>query len=42
MTYKEITSELKKGIFRPIYFLMGDEPYFIDQIAHFQVVVCHR
>ncbi len=35
MTYKEITTELRQGIFRPIYFLMGDEPYFIDQIAHY-------
>ena len=35
MTYKEITGELRKGVFRPIYFLMGDEPYFIDHIARY-------
>lgn len=35
MTYKEITGELRNGTFRPIYFLMGDEPYFIDHIAHY-------
>ena len=28
-------SELKKGIYRPVYFLMGDEPYFIDRISDY-------
>lgn len=31
----KILSELKKGIFRPIYFLMGEEPYYIDQISDY-------
>lgn len=35
MSYDEITKELKKGIYRPIYFLMGDEPYFIDLICDY-------
>lgn len=35
MKYQEIINELKGGRFRPIYFLMGDEAYFIDQITHF-------
>ncbi len=35
MTYKEITKELLAGKYRPIYFLMGDEPYFIDHIAKY-------
>lgn len=35
MTFKEIMTELKKGVYRPIYFLMGDEPYFIDKITEF-------
>jgi DNA polymerase-3 subunit delta len=35
MTFKEIMTELKKGVYRPIYFLMGDEPYFIDKITDF-------
>lgn len=27
-----ILDEMKKGIFHPLYFLQGEEPYFIDQI----------
>lgn len=34
MTYHDIVKEIKGGTFRPIYFLMGDEPYFIDSITH--------
>lgn len=33
MTYPEIIKELKSGKYRPIYFLMGEEAYFIDQVA---------
>jgi DNA polymerase-3 subunit delta len=33
--YKDILSDLKKKIYKPVYFLMGDEPYFIDKIADF-------
>lgn len=32
---KEIVEEIRKGQARPIYFLMGDEPYYIDRIADF-------
>ncbi len=32
MTYQEILKEISAGKFRPVYFLMGDEPYFIDKI----------
>ena len=35
MTFEQIMNELESGIFRPIYFLMGDEPYFIDKITDF-------
>ncbi|MEG2163363.1 MAG: DNA polymerase III subunit delta [Bacteroidales bacterium] len=31
--YAQIISDIKKGIFKPIYFLMGDEPYYIDLIT---------
>lgn len=31
----KILAELKKGIFRPLYFLMGEEPYYIDQISNY-------
>ncbi len=35
MTFDDILSNLKKKIYHPIYFLMGDESYFIDQIADY-------
>jgi len=33
--YNQIMSDLKKKAYRPVYFLMGDEPYFIDMIADY-------
>ena len=33
MTYQEILSDIHKKKFAPIYFLMGEEPYFIDLIS---------
>lgn len=33
MEFNEIMSELKRKVYRPVYFLMGDEPYFIDMIS---------
>ncbi len=33
MTFEEILKELKEKKYRPIYFLMGEEPYFIDRIT---------
>ena len=35
MTYEEIISNLKKKIYHPIYFLMGEETYFIDKISDY-------
>lgn len=35
MTFEQIISDLKKKIYAPVYFLSGDEPYFIDHIASF-------
>ncbi|CEN45742.1 conserved hypothetical protein [Capnocytophaga canis] len=32
---KSIIANIKKGQIAPIYFLMGDEPYFIDEIANY-------
>jgi DNA polymerase-3 subunit delta len=34
-TFEEIISDLKKRIYRPVYFLAGDEPYYIDLITDF-------
>ncbi len=35
VTYEEIISDLKKRIFKPLYFLAGEEPYYIDLISDF-------
>ena len=33
--YAEIISDLKKKIYKPVYFLTGDESYYIDKIADY-------
>lgn len=35
MTYEEIIGNLQKKIYHPIYFLMGEEAYFIDKISDY-------
>ncbi len=35
MEYKDIIGDLKKKKYSPIYFLMGEEPYFIDLISDY-------
>ena len=34
-TYEEIMSDLKKRIFKPVYFLAGEEPYYTDMITNY-------
>lgn len=34
-TFDEIISDLRKRIFKPVYFLAGDEPYYIDLITDY-------
>jgi len=34
-TPQTILDELKKGVFRPLYFLQGEEPFFIDEIVNY-------
>ena len=34
VTYDSLMSELKTRHFHPIYYLMGDEPYYIDLISN--------
>ncbi len=34
-TYRQILAELKKGIYKPVYYLMGDEPFFIDSLSDY-------
>ena len=33
MNYAQIVKDIRSGNFKPIYFLMGEEPYFIDRIT---------
>jgi DNA polymerase-3 subunit delta len=35
VTYEEIISDLKKRIFKPVYFLAGEEPFYIDKITEY-------
>jgi DNA polymerase-3 subunit delta len=35
VTYEEIISNLKMRIFKPVYFLAGEEPYYIDLIINY-------
>ncbi|MDK2977898.1 MAG: polymerase subunit delta [Bacteroidales bacterium] len=35
MKYEQIIADLKNKIYKPIYFLFGDEPYFIDLITKY-------
>lgn len=35
MTFEEILGNLQKKIYHPIYFLMGEETYFIDKISDY-------
>lgn len=34
-TFEQIMSDLEKRQFKPVYFLMGEEPYFIDAITDY-------
>jgi len=35
VTYEEIISDLKNRIYKPVYFLAGEEPYYIDLITNY-------
>ena len=37
ITYVDILAELRAKQYRPIYYLMGDEPYYIDLISNFLI-----
>ena len=34
-TYRQILAELKKGNYKPVYYLMGDETFFIDSLSDY-------
>ncbi|MFV0419840.1 MAG: DNA polymerase III subunit delta, partial [Dysgonomonas sp.] len=33
MTFEQIIADIKARKFKPVYLLMGDEPYYIDEIT---------
>lgn len=35
MEHRQIISDLKKKVYHPIYFLCGEEPYYIDMVADY-------
>ncbi|MCL2596590.1 MAG: DNA polymerase III subunit delta [Paludibacter sp.] len=35
ITYEQIIGDLQKKIYKSVYFLMGEEPYYIDKIADY-------
>ena len=35
MEFEKIISDLKNKVYHPVYFLMGEEPYFIDAVANY-------
>ncbi len=35
MTYEQIIKDLKNKVYYPVYFLQGDEPYYIDKISDY-------
>ncbi len=35
MTYEQLIRDLKSKSFKPIYFLHGDEPYYIDLVTDY-------
>ena len=35
MSVEKIVSEWKKGVFKPVYWLEGDEEYYIDRAVNF-------
>ncbi|MCG3167671.1 MAG: putative protein YqeN [Bacteroidia bacterium] len=34
-TFEQIIKDLKNGIYKPVYFLMGEEPFYIDVISNY-------
>lgn len=35
LTYEEVITDLKRKIYKPVYFLAGEEPYYIDLITDY-------
>ena len=37
ITYEEIVRQVQAGDFKPIYYLMGEEAYYIDRVSDYIV-----
>ena len=37
ITYEQIVRDVRAGNIKPVYFLMGEESYYIDRVAEFIV-----
>ena len=37
ISYEEIVRQVRAGDFKPVYYLMGDEPYYIDRVSDYIV-----
>lgn len=35
MTYEQIINDLKNKVYHPVYFLTGDEPFYIDSVSNY-------
>ena len=35
MTYEQLIGDLKNKVYKPVYFLWGEEPYYIDLVTSF-------
>ena len=35
MTYEQLIGDLKNKVYKPLYFLYGDEPYYIDMVTDY-------
>jgi DNA polymerase-3 subunit delta len=35
VTYEEIARDLKNRVYKPVYYLMGEESYYIDKISEY-------
>ena len=35
VTYEEIVRDLKNRVYKPVYYLMGEETYYIDKISDY-------
>src|ERR1051325_1866104 len=35
MDFDKIISDLKNKVYHPVYFLMGEEPFFIDEVSNY-------